>query len=256
MSPIRAERERVEANGPSSKPADHLAHAQRAYLYALHRATGLLAILLPVTTIVIGLAIFFTRPLTASRATIVGGFSVTVLCWFVLARALRLLLAGDPAYRMSGRLFIVRKSITPAALLVAFAGGVLTAGRISSQASSFAPRGLLLAMIGAGMVWLVGLTAWRTRSLLKRCDGSKDAPWSDIGALALLIATLATLLTTSLPTGTLTNILLVAASVVALLASLSMALALLRLRSRVGAVMRDMEQAEPGPAFEPVAPGS
>lgn len=256
MGPVEARRERVEKGGPASGKGDHLAHAQRAYLYTLHGAAGALVIAVPTSWLVAGVGLYFTRGAGASRVQLIGAFAASVLFWFVWCRALRMFLAGDPAYRVSGRLFVFRKTILPAAMVVGFSGGVLLASRLSSSASGFAPTASVLAVLCAGVGWVVFLTVWRTRSVLSRCDGGRDAVWSDVGALAMFVAAIGCAVASVLPSGGLVAIFAIACSALGLVGALGAALALLRLRSRIGGIMRDMERAEPGPAFEPVGPGS
>ena len=252
IAPIKAQRERIEKGGTASDTSDHIAHAQRAYLYALHGAAGALCIAVPASALIIFASLFVTRSPHTARPVLFGTFSLSVLAWFVWVRALRMLIGADPAYRISGMLFVVRKSVMPAALIAGFAAGVLLASRLSPSASGLAPVALMFVLIAASSAWITILTAWRTRSLLGRCAGGQDAVCSDIGAIVLIVASILALIAS----GSTNTVLHAVVAIIALLGAFAMMLALLRLRSRVGGIMRDMEQAEPGPAFEPVGSGS
>lgn len=252
MSPIRAERERIEEGGPASSNGDHLAHAQRAYLYALHGAAGWLGIHFVVIALIASVMHWFGMYANSSNANVWTpiGFAILMMVFVLSAiHNLRQLLSGDPAYRMSGVLFILKAMSTHWGMYIA-----VVAWFVLEAIGT--PSFLIRAIATAFVVALILLTAWRSRSLLKRCDGGRDALWSDSGAFALIAGVIVILVSSNLGVSTLSNILLSAASIITLLGSLGIALALLKLRSRVGGIMRDMERAEPGPAFEPVGPGS
>lgn len=262
-----AARKHAPSTREQSRGHEPLVEVQRWYLYTLHRACGRTAIACAAIGSLVVLGGLFIPPSgqlpVRSLLDILGG-SAMVVAMLLQAGAWRRMIAGDPAHRYSSVLYFAGY-LVPAIMLLAATAAAFVALQLArtglAAALSQRPTGPFLhaaasigltgplALMLAGWALAMAIGQARIESLLRRTHIARGRlPWvlivllcSGIGSVVILLA-----LSTGAPV-------IIGGLLIALAAAATLVRAM-RLRSAIGVTIREIERAEPGPAFEPVTP--